>query len=47
MAGKEGKREDARNMLADGVPIEKIILYTGLTMEDIRALEPVEAVQRT
>ena len=42
-----GSQNAARNMLADGVPIEKIILYTGLTMEDIRALEPVEAVQRT
>ncbi|MBP5464770.1 MAG: hypothetical protein J6Y13_06330 [Treponema sp.] len=32
-----GKQESARNMLADGVPIEKVIQYTGLSVEDIQA----------
>ena len=26
-------------MLADGLPVEKIVLYTGLSVEDIQALE--------
>ena len=34
-----GKQEDARNMLADGLPVEKVAQYTGLSIEDIRALE--------
>ena len=34
-----GKQNDARNMLADGLPVEKIVLYTGLSVEDIQALE--------
>ena len=43
-----GKQEDARNMLADGLPMDKITQYTGLSVEDIRALasttpEPVLA----
>ena len=38
-----GKQEDARNMLADGLPLEKIVLYTGLSVEDIRALEAAPA----
>ncbi len=33
-----GKQEDARNMLADKLPPEKIAQYTGLSVEDIRAL---------
>ena len=33
-----GKQEDARNMLADGVPVEKVVQYTGLSVEDIQAL---------
>ena len=35
----EGKQEDARNMLADGLPVEKVAQYTGLSIEDIQALE--------
>lgn len=31
--------EIARNMVADGEPIEKIIKYTGLTKENIENLE--------
>ena len=30
-------------MLADGLPQEKIVLYTGLSVEDIRALEAAPA----
>ena len=40
---RSGKQEDARNMLADGLPVEKIVQYTGLSVEDIRALEAVPA----
>ena len=35
----DGMQEAARNMLADGLPLEKIVLYTGLSVEDILALE--------
>ena len=35
----EGKQESARNMLADGLPVEKVAQYTGLSVEDIQALE--------
>ena len=35
---ERGKQEDARNMLADGLPVEKIVLYTGLSVEHIQAL---------
>lgn len=35
----EGKVETARNMIADGEPIEKIVRYTGLTKESIENLE--------
>lgn len=42
-AKDEGKIERnieiARNMVADGEPIEKIIKYTGLTKENIENLE--------
>ena len=42
---ERGKQEDARNMLADGLPLEKVAQYTGLSLEDIQALamnaEPV------
>ena len=42
-----GKEEDARNMLADGLPLEKVAQYTGLSLADIQALatetEPVLA----
>ena len=34
----EGKEETARAMLADGMPIERIAKYTGLTPEAIAAL---------
>jgi predicted transposase/invertase (TIGR01784 family) len=34
-----GKQESARNMLADGLPVEKVAQYTGLSVEDIQALE--------
>ena len=34
-----GKQESARNMLADGLPVEKVAQYTGLSIEDIQALE--------
>ena len=33
-----GKQEAARNKLADGVPVEKVVQYTGLSVEDIQAL---------
>jgi hypothetical protein len=33
-----GKAEDALNMLKDGLPIEKVQAYTGLTMEKIQEL---------
>ena len=42
-AKDEGKIERnieiARNMIADGEPIEKIIRYTGLTKENIENLQ--------
>ena len=39
MEGKmEEKRETARQMLNDGVAIEKIVKYTGLTEKEIKAL---------
>ena len=34
-----GKQEAARNMLADGLPQEKVAQYTGLSVDDIRALD--------
>ena len=34
----EEKRETARQMLNDGVAIEKIVKYTGLTEKEIKAL---------
>ena len=34
----EGKAESARAMLAEGMPIERIAKYTGLTPEKIAAL---------
>ena len=37
--GERSKAQDAaRNMLADGLPLEKIAQYTGLSVEDIQAL---------
>lgn len=35
----ESKIEIARNMIADGEPIEKIVRYTGLTKESIENLD--------
>jgi predicted transposase/invertase (TIGR01784 family) len=35
----EGRAEVAREMLYDGVPVEKISKYTGLSIEDIEALK--------
>ena len=35
----EGKIEIARNMIADGESIEKIVRYTGLTKESIETLK--------
>ena len=35
---EEGKLEDAKNMLDDGLAVEKIAKYTGLSMEKINAL---------
>jgi len=35
---REGKRETARQMLNDGVAIEKIVKYTGLTEKEVKAL---------
>jgi predicted transposase/invertase (TIGR01784 family) len=35
---REGKLEDAKNMLADGLPPEQIIRYTGLSPEQIESL---------
>ena len=44
---RNGRREQAlssaRNMLADGLPLEKVVRYTGLSVEDIRALEASKA----
>jgi len=34
----EGKLEVALTMIADGEPIEKIMKYTGLTLEEIEEL---------
>jgi predicted transposase/invertase (TIGR01784 family) len=34
----EGKAEDALNMLKDGLPIEKVHAYTGLSLEKIQEL---------
>lgn len=35
---EEGKIDVAKEMLADKVPVETIIKYTGLTEEQVRAL---------
>ena len=37
-ARKEGKLEDAKAMLMDDLPIEKIVQYTGLTLFRIEEL---------
>ena len=38
-ARKEGRVEVAKQMLAEGEDIEKIVRYTGLTKEDIEKLK--------
>ena len=35
---EQAKIENARNMLADNLPLEKIAQYTGLTIKDVQAL---------
>lgn len=35
---KEGKKEDAINMLADNLSVEKIAKYTGLSISEIKSL---------
>lgn len=46
-AERRGRRKQAlssaRNMLADGLPLEKVVRYTGLSVEDLRALETSKA----
>ena len=37
-ARREGLLEVAKNMMADGEPIEKIVKYTGLTREEVEGL---------
>lgn len=36
----EGRAEVAREMLADGMPVDKIAKYTELSIEEIEALKP-------
>ena len=38
-AVKDTKFEIARNMIADGEPIERIMKYTGLTREEIEGIK--------
>ena len=38
----EGRKADARNMLADGMPMEKIIQYTSLPLEEVENLAAAE-----
>ena len=39
---EKGRRDtsisNARNMLADGLPVEKVAQYTGLAVEDVKSL---------
>lgn len=37
-----GRKADARNMLADGMPMEKIIQYTSLPLEEVEKLAAAE-----
>ena len=41
---KEQASATALNMLADGLPLEKIAQYTGLSAEDIQSLKPTAIV---
>jgi len=43
VGAKEAKEEDAKNMLNDNVPINKIQQYTGLSIREINALKNNEA----
>lgn len=43
---KEKAFEAARLMLQDGLAIEKIICYTGLTREDIESIHDLSAEER-
>ena len=43
---EEGILKTARNMLADGLSPEKIVLYTGLSLEDVARLGGELAVTR-
>ena len=36
---EEGKKETAKNMLKDGMPLEMISKYTGLSIEEIEKLK--------
>jgi predicted transposase/invertase (TIGR01784 family) len=36
---KEGRLEDARAMLTDGMPLEKVVKYTGLSAADLEKLK--------
>jgi len=42
LAKKEGKVEAALNMLQDGIPVEKVAKYTGLSIEEISTLKVAE-----
>ena len=44
LAKKEGKVEDALNMLQDGIPVEKVAKYTGLSIEEIKELKVPQKV---
>lgn len=35
----EGLRETAAKMLADGLPVEKVSAYSGLTLQEVTALK--------
>ncbi len=36
---REGKIEDAKRMLSDGVSVEKTAQYTGLPLEDVKNID--------
>jgi predicted transposase/invertase (TIGR01784 family) len=35
----KGKLDDARAMLADGLPLDKVIKYTGLSVADLESMK--------
>ena len=43
-ARREAKMEDASRMLADGVPEDKVRLYTGLTDEQIEEAKSLRRI---